>query len=53
MKITRLINGENITIEITPDEIYGAEVEYFTEKICERLNIRDRDFASKAAEIFV
>lgn len=53
MKITRLINGENITIEITPDELYRAEVEYYAERICKRLNIRDRDFAAKAAEIFV
>lgn len=53
MEITRLINGEYITIEITPNELFRAEVEYYTERICERLNIRDRDFASKAAEIFV
>lgn len=53
MEITRLINGENVTITITPDELYKAEVEYYTEMICKRLNIRDRDFASKAAEIFV
>ena len=53
MQITRLINGENVTITITPDELYKAEVEYYTEKICECLNIRDRDFAAKAAEIFV
>lgn len=53
MQITRLINGENVTITITPDELYRAEVEYYTERICERLNIRDRNFAAKAAEIFV
>ena len=53
MEITKLINGENVTIEITLGELYRAEVEYYTEKICERLNIRDKDFAAKAAEIFV
>lgn len=53
MQITRLINGENVTITITPDELFRAEVEYYTARICERLSIRDKDFASKAAEIFV
>lgn len=53
MEITRLINGENVTITITSDELFRAEVEYYTERICERLNIRDRDFATQAAEIFV
>lgn len=53
MEITKLIDGENVTITITPDELYRAEVEYYTEKICNRLNIRDKDFAAKAAEIFV
>lgn len=53
MQITRFINGENVTIEITPDEFFRAKVEYYTARICERLNIRDKDFATQAAEIFV
>lgn len=53
MQIARIINGEKITITITPDELFRAEVEYYTERICERLNIRDKAFAAEAAEIFV
>ena len=34
MQITRFINGENVTIEITPDEFFRAEVEYYTAWIC-------------------
>lgn len=53
MQITRPINGGNITITITPEELFRAEVEYYAERICERLNIQDRAFAAEAAEIFV
>ena len=53
MQIARIINGEEITITITPDELFKAEVEYYTERICERFNIRDKAFAAEAVEIFV
>lgn len=53
MQIIKLINGENVTITITPDDLFKAEVEYYAERICERLNIQDRAFAAEAAEIFV